>query len=484
MTLDSVGGEASRSLPWIALDKWATRLLNIAVLLVLGRLLDVSAIGLVALAQVFVSFASVFVDAGFSKALVQRRSLDAIHSSTAFWASLTLSVVLAAAVVAASPLIATLFSSPELTPVLSALAGVLIINAFASVPAALLEREFRFRELAIRRVSGAFAGGSAGLTVALLGFGVWSLVAQALVTALVGAITIWVTSQWRPTAGLSANALKELWAVGVGVLGIELVGLLNSQSDRLLIGAFLSPEALGYYFMAMRLVSLVVELFSSVFSTISLTSLSRLQDDRPAMLAWLYKLASASCAVAVPIFAIAAIVAPGLFPLVIGEQWVPSVLIFQVLCGLGALNSLAYFDRSVLLAVKRPGAAFGLTLGQSVLGVLLVLVAVQFGVFWVAVAVTARQYLFWPIRLWFLRKYASVNGWQYFGRWLRPSLLSGLVIVAVLGSTALLPAVRENDFVYVVTTGAVSVLLLFAGTRYITPSTYADARDLLLRRRG
>ncbi|MEW1706479.1 lipopolysaccharide biosynthesis protein [Microbacterium sp. NPDC089190] len=425
----SVGGRAASSIPWIALDKWGTRLISIVVLLVLGRILSVDDFGLIALAQIFIAFAGVFVDQGFSKALIQRFDLTPTHVNTAFFASNVLAVILAGASALLSGPISSLFGSPDLQPVIAVLSGALVVNALSSTPAALMERDFRFRELAIRRVSGAFAGGVAGIVLALAGAGVWSLVAQTMVAAVVGLISIWLTSGWRPGTTVSRDALRELWSVGFAVLGIELIGLVNSQSDRLLVAAFLSTEALGFYFMAMRLVSLLVELFSSIFSTVSLTSLSRLQNDRPSMLRLLYKLAGSSCAVAIPVFTGAVIMAPVLFEVVIGAKWQPSVVLFQILCGLGALNALAYFDRSTLLAVGRAGAAFQLTLGQSILGILLVLGVAPFGVIWVALAVTARQYLFWPIRLWYLARYAGVRPLTYFVQWFTPFLISVFVLL-------------------------------------------------------
>lgn len=479
----SVGGRAANSIPWITLDKWGTRLISIVVLLALGRILSVDDFGLIALAQIFIAFAAVFVDQGFSKALIQRAALGKEHINTAFWASIALAVVLAGLTALLSGPIASLFGAPQLQPVIAVLAAVLVVNALASTPAALMERDFQFRSLAIRRLSGALVGAVGGVVLAVAGAGVWSLVAQSMLAAIVGLVSIWWSSRWRPAQIFSWPALRELWAVGFAVLGIELTGLVNSQSDRLLVAAFLSTEALGYYFMAMRLVSLLVELFSSIFSTVSLTSLSRLQNERPAMLRLLYKLAGSSCAVAIPVFTGAAILAPVLFEVIIGPKWQASVILFQILCGLGALNALAYFDRSTLLAVGRAGAAFRLTIGQSVLGVILVLVAAPYGVLWVALAVTARQYLFWPIRLWYLRKYAGVDPLKYFAQWFRPFSISVVVLGVALALAVYVTPFQSSPLAYALVLSGWWVVGFAIGFRLFMWDTLQSAVEVLRRNR-
>ena len=87
-----LGRRAIRSVGWVALDKWGTRLTSLVVFGILGRLLAPADFGVIALATVFLAFLSVLVDIGFSQALVQRENLDDAHTHTAFWISLGLGV--------------------------------------------------------------------------------------------------------------------------------------------------------------------------------------------------------------------------------------------------------------------------------------------------------------------------------------------------------------------------------------------------------
>ncbi len=468
---------------WVAADKWSNRFMGLITLAILGRLLTPEDFGLVALATAFMSFASVFVDQGLGRAIVQRHDLNSIYSSTTFWTSLASSVALGGVVALAAPFLASAFGgSAQLIPVIQVLALGLVVNALSSTPAALLERDFNFRSLAIRRFVGTMLGGVVAVVVALAGFGVWSLVLQSLVAGIAGVITLWAATAWRPRFEFSLSALKDLWHVGGSIIGMELVGLTNSQSDRLLIGAFLGPETLGYYFMAIRLVSIMVELFSSVFSGVSLTTFSRLQNDRPRLLAWFYKLTSLSSTTAIPVFTLAALTAPVLLPLLFGNQWEPSVILMQILCFLGALNAVAYFDRSVLIAVNRARSAFLLTLGQSIVGVILVLISLPFGVIFVALAVTLRQYAYWPMRLWTLKRNVGIDPLKYFLQWLRPFLLSLVAAGCVLALTVWVPGFwAANTMLYLILNVATVAIVVGGGVFLFNRSFYADVMRIFRR---
>ncbi|KEP75261.1 hypothetical protein HR12_36200 [Microbacterium sp. SUBG005] len=469
---------------WVAADKWSNRLTSLVILTVLGRLLTPADFGVVAIATAFLAFVAVFADQGFARALVQRSELPNVYPTTSFWVSLGSSLVLGTLVALTAPFVSAIFNGGDtLTQVIQLSSIALVLNAIASTPAALLERNFDFRALAIRRFSGTVTGGVAAVIAAFAGLGVWSLVLQTLVTATVSLVTLWLASSWRPSLSFSLTALRHLWGVGSSIIGMELVSLVNSQADRLLIGAALSPEAVGYYYLAIRVVAIMVDLFSAVFSGASLTTFSRLQNDRPRLLAWFYKLTSMSSTTAIPIFALALVTAPVMIPFIFGSQWGPSVILFQVLSLLGALNAVAYFDRSVLIAIGKAKAAFLLTLGQAVLGVVLVVVAVPWGVMAVAIAVTTRQYLYWPMRLVTLKRNVGVSPTKYLGQWLRPFLTSVVAIIPSVVLTVAWPDFASSAPIGFVALNVALVSLIYGlGVWLLNRDYFHDVRRIVQRK--
>ena len=147
------------------------------IFIVLARLLDLQAFGLVGWASVFIGFFQVFVNAGLAQAIVQREEIEPEHLDTAFWTNLAISVGLLALIVACAGPVASLLDEPELAPVLSWLTLGLVASALSAVPIAILQRRLEFKALALRVLVGNLAGGVIGIAFALGGVrdtGAWS----------------------------------------------------------------------------------------------------------------------------------------------------------------------------------------------------------------------------------------------------------------------------------------------------------------------
>ncbi|CAN5594484.1 lipopolysaccharide biosynthesis protein [soil metagenome] len=428
---DSLGEKTLHSLGWTALDRWGTRIFSLITFTILGRLLDASDFGLIALGTAFIALSNILTDSGLSTSLVQRDELTEEHINAAFFMNLGLSLGAMLVLCASSPLIARLFDTPALQNVVIVQSFAILLAAFTETPAALLERDFKFKALALRRIVGGSISGTCAVILALSGFGVWSLVAQPIIFGVISIATLWASTPWRPSFRISRESVRELWGVGSNILGLKVVTFVSMQGDQFLVGAVAGNTALGYYYFATRIITLASEMLSTVFSMVSLTVFSRLQNDRERLLSWLYRFVSGSSIVSIPIFFMAAATAPVFIPLVFGNQWEPAVRLIQILSLLGSINSIAYFDRSALLGSGHGRAALWMVIGQMCLGLTLVAIAVQFSVTWVAIAIVARQYLYWPVRLAVLRSRLGVQPMEYVKRLAIPFVSAGIAVAPI-----------------------------------------------------
>lgn len=412
---DDLGRKATSSIGWIVAERWSSRLLTLTVFAVLTRLLSPEDFGLVSLATAFMAVLQVFVDSGFSKALIQRKQLDEKDASTAFWTSLGMAIALYVLLFFAAPLLETALRTPGLSDVLRVLGLTLPITALSQTPAALLEREFAFKALSIRQSVGTLAGALVAIPVALLGFGVWALVAQVLAAAVTSVVTLWASTSWRPRFEYSLGSLRALWSVGVSVLGIELLDAIQANIDKVIVGAFFGASDLGFYYLAQRVGTILIELVTSVISRVSLTTFSRVQDDLPRLNRIFRNLTFVAAAVSFPIFGLVAALAPQLIPLVFGPGWGASIPILWVLAPGWALGTIMYFDRAVMLATGHARTAFGLAVAQSAVGIALVFLLLPLGILGVALSRWSRVIL-WPLRLWLLHRYIALPVWRYLGQ--------------------------------------------------------------------
>lgn len=387
-----------RGIVWTALQNWGGQFGSLLVFFVLARLLQPEDFGLVALANVFLAFIQIFLNQGFPQALIQQQQqLEAEHINTAFWTNLVSGCVLTLLCVILAPFVADAFDQPQLTPILRCFSLLLLINSFTDVQEALLQRQFKFKFVALRSLLGLFLGGIAGVVAALSGLGVWSLVVQQLVYESVGAIVLWRASDWRPQLQFSWPHFHRLFGFGINILAFNFLGFINTRSDDLLIGYFLGPVALGYYSIAYRILKIMVQLLIDTVNQVALPTFSRLQSDLSAFRSTFYKATQLTSLIAFPCFLGVAVLAPDIVPLLFGKQWAPSVPVLQWLSIAGVFSSVSRFKGAIFMAMGKPSWRVWIGLLASALNIAFFTFAVRWGIAAVGLAYLVRTVIMFPI---------------------------------------------------------------------------------------
>lgn len=432
--------KAIRGFVWSAIQNWGSQTGGLIVFFVLARLLPPETFGLVALANVFLAFMQIFLEQGFAQALIQRQQIDPEHLDTAFWTSVTIGGILSLTSFLGAEVVATFFRQPQLTPILQWFSLLFLINSFSNVQRAILERKFAFKALAVRSLVGILIGGITGVIMAYLGFGVWSLVGQQLVSEGVAVLVLWTASDWRPSFRVSYRHFQHLFNFGIHILGFNLLSFVNTRADDFLIGYFLGPVALGYYSIAYRVLTIMTQLLTSTSNQVALPTFSRLQEDLERFRAAFYLATRFTSAIAFPIFLGMAVLAPELVLLFFGAQWQPSVPVIRILAFMGIMQSVSYFKGSVFMAMGKPSWRLWLSLLNAILNVIGFSVAVRWGITAVALSYVIRGYLVFPVGQWLVSRLINTPLLTYLKQFV-PALISSLVMTAaMLGSRSLLDA--------------------------------------------
>lgn len=431
--------KAIKGVFWTGVQNWGSNLATSIVLLILARLLGVRTFGLVALAGVFIAFLQIFQRQGLAQAVVQRADLKPGHLNAAFWISVASGVVLTVVGVAAADPVAFVLVRWQPKPInVALLASVIrwlslsfLIAALGNTPQAILRRNLAFKSLAMRSLAASLVGGIVGVAMAFYGFGVWSLVGQRLTSALAGTITLWAACRWWPGIAVSFRHFRDLFGFGVYLMGNETVAFFNRRIPDLLIGAFLGPMALGYYTVGYQLLLIMRRLFTQSISGVALPTFSRLQHDYAQMGQALLTATSMTSLLAIPAFLGMAALAPELVVGLIGEKWNQSVPIMQILAFIGVVQSVTFFNTPVIIACGKPSWALGLGLVNAVANVVVLTIALPWGIVVVAAAFVIRGYAFAPLPLLAVRKLIGLSIGRYFGQLIAPTTGSLVMVVFV-----------------------------------------------------
>ena len=393
---------------WTIVDKWGGRIANLVTFGLLAHLLTPRSFGVVALALVLTSLLEVFVDQGVSVALVRIPALSDDIIDTAFAISLVLSAVMAIACFALAPVLASGFHEPDLAQVTRLLSVGVLFNGLSSVPEALLQRDFAFRSLAIRRMLATTLGGVLAVALAFGGAGAEALAAQYVLAALIGMLVLWRAVARVPKLRIVREHARELLSFGLRVAGLDLLAFAGIHADDFLIGVFLGPVALGYYVVAFRILLLLTEVLTATIGDLALPTFARMQHDRVRLINAYVTSVRISVASAVPVFALLGACVSGLIPTVFGSEWAASVPVARLLAIVGIVHAISYFDRPLLIALAHPGVELMKEAAAVVCDITGFALAAPHGITWVALVLVIRNVVFQPIRMAVLRTTAGI----------------------------------------------------------------------------
>lgn len=432
----AVGRAAVRGVLWTGLQYWGYNMLALAAFVVLGRLLSPADFGLAAAANTVILFLRVIVDAGFSQLLVQKKQITAGEIDTAFWTAVAMGTLCALVIASGAPLIAVLFGMPKLTTIVRVLAVVFILVGLDSTQSALLTREMKFSSQAIRRLIAALVSCAVAITMAVMGLGVWSLVAQQIVLEGTTVLILWRLSPWRPGFHFLRSAWREFLSFGGRYSLMRILWYLGQNADNFLVAIFLGPVALGYYVIAYRILVVLNELFNTTISQVSLSTFSKLRDDQGGINNALYDATALLAAVGVPVYAGLAVLARPLLIVVFGAKWTPSVPVLEALTLAGGVQSLGACMSSYVIAIGLVRYEMWSVMGVVVAEIAGFAVAVHHGITAVAWALGIVLVIAWPIRLLLLRRWGGVSPAAYARRLPAIAGSAAVMVGATLGIAA------------------------------------------------
>jgi O-antigen/teichoic acid export membrane protein len=390
--------KASTGVIWAGASQAGRLLIQILALAVLSRLLPAADFGLLALATVVTTYASLLRDMGTAAAIIQRDRLTGELLNTVFWFNVCVGVALAALVCVLAIPIANLFRQPRLSGVLAALAITFPLVSAGAVHQALLERSLRFRSLARLEISSALLALGVACLSAVKGFGVYSLVVNTIAAAALTSLQLWIASGWRPMLRWSGTELRSLWSFSANLFGFQTLNYFARNADTMLIGRFLGAAELGWYNMGYRIMLFPLVNLSAVMSRSLFPVLARQQSDQASFAALYKRTISAIAVVTAPLMAGLWVLREPFVEVVFGKRWLPVAPLLAWLAPLGLVQSLLTTVGMIYMATGKTALMMKWTVVSSVTIVVAVAIGLTWGYLGVAKAyVAANLLLLYPV---------------------------------------------------------------------------------------
>lgn len=323
---------------------------QITIGIVLARLLPPEDFGLIGLSMIIVGFGSLFVNLGLGPAIIQKKEINEDHIGVCFTISVLAGLVIGILVFIGADFIANILEDDRTSPLIQTLSIVFLINGFQIPSEALLKRRIQFDKLFYINFWNSIVYGVSTISLALLGYGVWSLVIGTILKSIVNLILNYYQVKHSLKLLFKSKEFYDLASFGSGMSLLSVFNYAATHGDYFIIGKLMGPHNLGLYSRAYSLMQLPTSKFVSVISNVLFPAASKIQsNNRKFTNAFLKTLELASFTV-FPILIILIVSAPNLIIAVYGEKWRGAIVPFQILGFFGIFRALYHCTGSFLKA--------------------------------------------------------------------------------------------------------------------------------------
>jgi len=405
--------------------------ISFIVQILLARILMPEEYGLVALVTVFILVCDVFVTYGFGNSLIVNKKSDSVDFSTCFYFGLCLAAVLYTVVFFAAPLVAEFYNESYLTPIIRVMALRIPMAAVNSVQHAYVQKNMWFKKFFYATLIGTIISGVIAVVMAYLGCGVWALVEQYLGNVFIDTVCLWIIVGWRPTKEFSFKRLKAIYDYGWKILAVGLIDTLYGQLRNLIIGKKYSKADLAYYNRGYRFPSFAMRLIEPTVNSVLFPALAQCQDDREQMRDITRKVIMTSTFIIAPVMVGLAVIARPLVLVLLTEKWLPCVVYLQIGCLANLFRPNQFINNCVVRASGDSELLLKLDILKKAIGIVILLVSMHFGVFWIAFSLVFFYFISMVINIAPNRRilgYGYLEQCRDFLKNLVPALVMGAVI--------------------------------------------------------
>ncbi|TVZ28225.1 O-antigen/teichoic acid export membrane protein [Gillisia sp. Hel_I_86] len=475
--MPNLKSQAVFGLVWTFAQQFGTQLVSFIVSIFLARLLLPEQFGLIGMIAVFIHVGDALLKSGLTQSLIRNTDIEQDDYATVFYYNLGASIILYFVAYFSAPLIANFYEEPVLTPLVQLYCLVFIISAFTAVQQTRMTIEMDFKKQTIISIPSIIIGGITGIVLAINGFGVWSLVWNQLVTAVIRSIQFWIYSDWKPTWEFNVKKFKVHFNFGYKITLSTLIQRIFANLYILVIGKFFSAAQVGFYTRAETMKNLPVTNLTMALEKVTFPLFSKIQNDTEKLKRVYRKVIMMVIFVIAPFMLSLGVLAEPIFRILFTEKWLPAVPYFQILCISGIFYPLHIYNSNVFMVKGRTDIFLRLTIVKQVLLVLGVIVGLQFGVLglmWSQVVVSIVSFF---IIGHYTSKMINYSAWAQI-----------LDILPMLGVSIFVAACmyfldlyinKASDIVRILT-GALMSIVFYLGLSYLFNfKTLMDFKDLI-----
>ena len=472
---DSLKEKATRGVFWSAVERYSLQVVQFLLSLIIARILSPSDYGLIGMLAIFISLSQVFIDGGFSNALIQKKDRNEDDYNTVFYINVGISLVIYLLLFLCAPLIADFYEQPLLISIVRVYSINLIINSLAAVNKVKLIVAVDFKKQSKISLGAAIISGIVGIICAYRGMGVWALVVQMLLDSIIHDILSFLYVKWIPHLRFSLESFHRLFSFGNKLLVASIIHTVYSNIYNLVIGKKFSSTTLGLYTRADHFAAFAGSNVSTVLQRVSFPILSEIQDDDKRLIAAYKKYIKVSTWGTFPLILGLCGVAKPLILVLLTEKWIDCVPFLQILCFAFLWDCVTQVNLNLLYVKGRSDLVLRLEIIKKSIAFTILIVSLFFNIYVICLGRVVYSIIALYLNTYYTKKIFNY-GFVSQMRELAPQLLLSL---AMMGSCLLLCTAINPPILALIVSVFTGLVLYWAGSHFFGLEGYLEFMTII-----
>lgn len=394
---------------WNFIEKISVQVISFVLGIILARILSPSDYGVVGLLTAFIILSNVFVESGFTKALIQKQNRNEADFSTVFYFNLIMSIALYLILFQCAPLISKFYKNEDLIVLSRVLFLVLILNSLTIVQNTKLMISVNFRKIAIINMISTLSSGLLGVFVAYRGFGPWAIVVKSLSYSFISFLLFTILGKWYPKNLFDIKAFKNLFGFGSKLLLGRLLSELMNSINNLVLGKVYAPKNLGYYSRAQQFPELCSGTVNSVVSGVTFPLLSSLQNDINQLCVMLKQLVQITALFVFPVMFGLSAISRDLVLCLLGEKW-EAIIPFLVLLSFSYMfQPINCLNLNVIQVLGKAGSYLILLFVNLIIRLIFLFFTIRYSIMGVVIGQVISSIIYYLMLLIMIERFCGVG---------------------------------------------------------------------------
>lgn len=407
--------KTAQGLLWGGLNSGIQQLVGLAFGIVLGRLLSPSDYGMMAMISIFSLVATALQDSGFRTALTNIEHPKHEDYNSVFWFNIIMASSLYVILFLAAPLIGEYYHTPRVVPLCRYAFLSIVIASLGTAQSAYLFKHLRAKQQAEAGALAVILSSLTGVGMAFAGMAYWSLATQGLVYVGINTLLQWHFSPWRPSIhGITFAPVRHMFRFSCKILATTIMTHVNNNVLNILLGHYFTPRDTGNYNQAYQWNTKCYSLVQSMVAQVAQPVLVSLNGEDGRQKDVFRKMMRFTAFITFPLLFGFGLVAKEFIVTAIGEKWLASAQLIQILCLSGATMPLSTLFSNMIISKGRSGTFFWCTFTLGLVQIATMIMIWPMGIRTMVIAYTLLNTSWLLVWLFFVRRLIGYGYWMFF----------------------------------------------------------------------